>query len=31
MHHHADLMEFEKAASLRDKIKQLEEFELEVR
>jgi excinuclease ABC subunit B len=31
MLHHADLMEFEKAAELRDKIKELEEYELEVR
>ncbi|HJZ87776.1 MAG TPA: excinuclease ABC subunit UvrB [Polyangia bacterium] len=31
MLHHADLMEFEKAAELRDKIKDLEEYELEVR
>ena len=31
MHQHADLMEFEKAAELRDQIKELEELELEVR
>jgi excinuclease ABC subunit B len=31
MVHHADLMEFEKAADLRDKIKELEAYELELR
>jgi excinuclease ABC subunit B len=31
MLHHADLMEFEKAAELRDRIKELEELELSVR